>query len=34
VICAYLDFNIAAIQRQLVGIPLQITEMEGIKHMT
>jgi hypothetical protein len=33
VICAYLGFNTVAIQRQLMGIPQLITEMEGIKHI-
>jgi hypothetical protein len=33
VICAYLGFNIVALQRPLMGIPPLITEMEGIKHI-
>jgi hypothetical protein len=33
VFCEYLGFNTVAIQRQLVGIPSLIMEMEGIKHI-
>jgi hypothetical protein len=33
VIRAYLGYNIAAIQKQLLGIPSLIMEMEGIKHI-
>jgi hypothetical protein len=33
VICACLGFNNVVIQRQLMGIPVQITEMEEIKHI-
>jgi hypothetical protein len=33
VICGYLCFNTAAIQSHLIGIPLLIMEMEGIKQL-